>query len=160
MAVTTMPSPHSTHKHIRRDYPNLTFTASDTFRWLPSTNTIEYVSAATERELYLLLHELGHASLHHDTYTNDIGLLDMEREAWNYALSTLVPRYELDRTVAQSIADDALDSYREWLHRRSTCPNCSAVGIESTKHHYVCLVCEQTWRVNEARSCELKRYTT
>ena len=155
-----MLSPHSTHKHIFRDYPNLTFTASDTFRWIPSTNTIEYVSTVTEQEPYLLLHEIGHASLQHGTYASDIELLDMEREAWHYALSTLVPRYGLDRTVAQSIADDALDSYREWLHRRSTCPTCSAVGIESTKHHYVCLVCEQTWRVNEARSCELKRYTT
>ena len=155
-----MLSPRSTHKHIFRDYPNLTFTASDTFRWIPSTNTIEYVSTVTKQEPYLLLHEIGHASLQHDTYTSDIELLDMEREAWHYALSTLVPRYGLDRTVAQSIADDALDSYREWLHRRSTCPTCSAVGIESTKHHYVCLVCEQTWRVNEARSCELKRYTT
>ena len=155
-----MLSPRSTHKHIFRDYPNLTFTASDTFRWIPSTNTIEYVSTVTEQEPYLLLHEIGHASLQHGTYASDIELLDMEREAWHYALSTLVPRYGLDRTVAQSIADDALDSYREWLHRRSTCPNCSAVGIESTKHHYVCLVCEQTWRVNEARSCELKRYTT
>ena len=155
-----MLSPRSTHKHIFRDYPNLTFTASDTFRWIPSTNTIEYASTVTEQEPYLLLHEIGHASLQHDTYTSDIELLDMEREAWHYALSTLVPRYGLDHTVAQSIADDALDSYREWLHRRSTCPTCSAVGIESTKHHYVCLVCEQTWRVNEARSCELKRYTT
>ena len=155
-----MLSPHSTHKHIFRDYPNLTFTASDTFRWIPSTNTIEYVSTVTEQEPYLLLHEIGHASLQHGTYASDIELLDMEREAWHYALSTLVPRYGLDHTVAQSIADDALDSYREWLHRRSTCPTCSAVGIESTKHHYVCLVCEQTWRVNEARSCELKRYTT
>ena len=155
-----MLSPRSTHKHIFRDYPNLTFTASDTFRWIPSTNTIEYVSTVTEQEPYLLLHEIGHASLQHGTYASDIELLDMEREAWHYALSTLVPRYGLDRTVAQSIADDALDSYREWLHRRSTCPTCSAVGIESTKHHYVCLVCEQTWRVNEARSCELKRYTT
>ena len=155
-----MLSPRSTHKHIFRDYPNLTFTASDTFRWIPSTNTIEYVSTVTKQEPYLLLHEIGHASLQHGTYASDIELLDMEREAWHYALSTLVPRYGLDRTVAQSIADDALDSYREWLHRRSTCPTCSAVGIESTKHHYVCLVCEQTWRVNEARSCELKRYTT
>ena len=155
-----MLSPHSTYKHIFRDYPNLIFTASDTFRWIPSTNTIEYVSTVTEQEPYLLLHEIGHASLQHGTYASDIELLDMEREAWHYALSTLVPRYGLDRTVAQSIADDALDSYREWLHRRSTCPTCSAVGIESTKHRYVCLVCEQTWRVNEARSCELKRYTT
>ena len=53
---------------------------------------------------------------------------------------------------------DSLDSYRDWLHKRSLCPQCGAVGLQATSSSYKCINCHSEWRVNQAKSCQLKRY--
>ncbi|MEO8691851.1 MAG: hypothetical protein ABI397_03665 [Candidatus Saccharimonas sp.] len=103
-----------------------------------------------------LLHELGHAVLKHSAYKQDIVLLKLERDAWEKAQS-------LGKAVAIDITDEviknSLDTYRDWLHDRSLCPNCSATGVQISEH-YECIACGQAWRPNEARSCALRRYKT
>lgn len=81
----------------------------------------------------------------------------MERDAWNRAKTQLGPQYAVD--IKDSAIEQALDSYRDWLHARSTCPNCTATGFQTKKQHYSCLACGEKWRVNEARLCGLKRYS-
>jgi DnaJ-class molecular chaperone len=51
-----------------------------------------------------------------------------------------------------------MNSYRDWLHARSTCPVCQATGMETKKSIYTCPACRHQWRVNEARICSLRRY--
>lgn len=137
---------------LEESHPQFTFTAGDAFAWNHAQRTITYVP--TEPAAYLL-HELAHAMLGHATYTRDIELLKMERDAWDYAQRHLAGGSSIDiddTTVALS-----LDSYRDWLHARSTCPTCGATGVQSDASHYTCPACATKWHVNEARSCMLRR---
>ncbi len=135
------------------DYPDLRFISGDEFRWDPEQKTIFYESTG---EPAFLLHELSHALLDHDDYLKDVRLLEMERDAWEHAIFSLAARYEV--RITEDLAQDALDSYRDWLHARSRCPRCSATGIQIKKYLYRCIVCRETWKVNDARSCSLRRY--
>ena len=137
-------------QQLRQDYPDLTFTAGERARWVASERRIYYTSAADE-----LMHELGHALLHHSNYRQDVDLVKIERAAWNKALA-LAPHYgvKLDSCHIEHILDD----YREWLYQRSRCPDCGQTGLQSrTTLAYHCLNCGARWRANDARDCALRR---
>lgn len=152
MDVTTMPS---INLQLARDFPSLRFEPSDDFHWSPHDKTIYF--KPTEPNSPLLIHELSHALLGHDTYESDVALLKIEREAWNKA-TELAPIYKIP--IEDEVIESHLDTYREWLHARSTCPACSANGYQVKTSLYRCLACSTEWKVNEARLCGLKRYTT
>ena len=59
---------------------------------------------------YLLLHEAGHALLEHNKHSRDIGLVAMERDAWQYAKVELA---ELSLTIPAKIVEDNLDTYHD-----------------------------------------------
>jgi hypothetical protein len=150
-----MPSIASLLPKIRTDFPLFSFVSADEFRWLPHKNTIFY--DPTSSETGFLLHELAHAILDHATFTRDIRLIEMERDAWEYAKTTLGDRYGL--AINETVIEDSLDTYRDWLHARSTCPHCSATGLQTQQTTYRCVACHHTWRVNDSRSCALRRYS-
>lgn len=158
MAAISTPGISSIFERIRLDFPDLQFELDSDFRWLAEQQTITYSRLQSLDDLLLLLHEIGHAQLQHDDYSNDSDLLIMERQAWQYAAKELAPRYQLDLSMDHSLVQDSLDGYRYWLDQRSTCPKCTATGIEKLPQHYQCLICQQKWQVNEARTCQLKRY--
>jgi len=79
----------------------------------------------------------------------------MERQAWDYTIK-LAPKYNV--AISDDMVQLTLDSYRDWLHARSTCPNCKATGVQTEKYTYVCPACSRKWQVNEARTCALRRY--
>lgn len=145
-------------EHLQHDFPHLRFVQEQTFTWTPTQRTIRHAPLQTAADHAQLLHEVAHAVLNHTSYDTDIQLIDMERQAWEYAVHHLAPRYDMAMTMDDAIVQSSLDSYRDWLHRRSTCPTCSAVGIEQSWHTYRCLQCTRVWRVNEARTCRLRRY--
>lgn len=152
MAATTTPSIRSLIKALDVTFTDITFEQSDTSAWNPQKRTVYYepdISAAQ------LLHEVGHAVLGHAAYRRDVELVRMEREAWQKA-EILSADYGV--SIQPSEIETHLDSYREWLHARSTCPRCSANGIQSSRHHFRCIECRSTWRVNDARACGLRRY--
>lgn len=155
MDATTMPSTTLLVAKLQQDYPALTFTVGDEFRWSPTDATIFYEARVSDDAS--LLHELAHALLHHTTYLKDIELIEMERDAWNYALTHLASRYDV--TITDDQVQGSLDTYRDWLHARSTCPHCNATGVQVKQKQYKCLACHTNWRVNEARVCALRRYT-
>ncbi len=148
MDATTMPSIVA---QLAKDYPAFQFVEGDDFHWSPEKKTIDYTTGPDA----LLLHELGHALLDHKDYASDIGLLAMERDAWDKARTL-----PYGVALSDDIIQDHLDTYREWLHARSTCPKCGATGHQVKKLGYHCVACGADWRVNEARVCGLKRYTT
>lgn len=153
MDATTMPSMRSMLAKLKQDFPALHIVQGDTFRWSPETQTVYY---ADTDDTASLLHEIAHAELGHTGYTRDIELLQMEREAWDKALM-LAKKY--GSTIDDAHIETMLDTYRDWLHARSTCPNCQATGIQSAARQYTCLACNHVWTVNEARSCALRRYS-
>lgn len=160
MTHTTTPSIASIYRRIVQDFPAITFVESDEFRWAPPDNAVHHPPPRDISDLQQLLHELGHTELGHTNYTKDITLLSMEREAWSHAVQKLAPRYDIPLTMEDDIVEDSLDTYRTWLHKRSTCPACEAIGHEAEAGAYRCLSCGQSWRVNEAKTCRLQRHKT
>lgn len=156
MDATTTPLITSLVAKLQLDYPAYHFTKSHEFRWSPAEQTIFYDDATNDSSS--LLHELAHAVLGHTHYLRDIELLALERAAWEHAATSLAPIY--GTAIASDVVEDALDTYRDWLHARSTCPHCGATGIQVKDHHYRCITCFTQWRVNDARSCALRRWKT
>jgi len=143
-------------KHLRVDYSQFSFELSDKFFWSAKKQTV-YFDQTDENSEAFCLHELSHALLGHQGYERDMELIKMERDAWEYAMTELAPLYAI--TIDDEIVQGNLDTYREWLHARSTCPMCEATGIQTKQQYYSCLACGQTWRANEARLCALRRYS-
>ena len=108
-------------------------------------------------DVWQVLHEVGHALLDHQIYSRDIELLGMERDAWQRAE---VVAADLDLTIPDDVIQTHLDTYRDWLHARSLCPDCTQTGIQIDSAQYECPHCHATWRVNDARTCGLRRYRT
>lgn len=153
MAATTPLSINFILDDARRRLPDVTFVASTDDAWDPTTQTVSY--NATADAFDTLLHEIGHASLGHQVYQRDIELLDMELAAWQHAQAIAS---EIGVSIDENTVQADLDTYRDWLHARSTCPQCSQNGVQTNTQEYACPVCDTHWRVNEARTCGLKRY--
>ena len=134
----------------------ISFQIGDDFSWDPNRLCIFYEPRANSGP-QLLLHELGHALLGHNSYKRDIELISMERSAWDKALE-LSSEYNIK--IPNDLPEDHLDTYRNWLHSRSLCPNCHFTGLQTKQSEYFCPSCQASWKVNQARTCGLKRYLT
>lgn len=154
MDVIIMPSTVSLIQQLKADYPHLSFAKGSDFSWSPSNATVYYEQGSGSDAF--LLHELSHGLLGHSEYDRDIKLIAMERAAWDKA-SELAAIY--NQTIDEFLIEATLDSYRDWLHARSTCPNCKATGLQTKKQVYTCPACNHSWRVNEARVCALRRFS-
>lgn len=150
-----MHSTNSLISQLKADFPDLSFQDADEFRWSPEYQTI-FVDKKEENGNLFILHELSHAILDHRHYSHDIDLIKLERDAWEYTQHTLSAVYSIELNAA--IIQANLDTYRDWLHARSTCPSCQATGLQVRRQQYRCLACGQRWKVNEARLCALRRY--
>lgn len=140
---------------VKRDFPDYTITTSDDFSWAPATKTITV--DIKQNSPAQLLHEIAHAELGHQTFSRDIQLIEMEREAWEHCTRVLALRYGISLSMDDDIVQESLDSYRSWLTSRSSCPHCGAIGLQKAKDTYSCMHCHVQWQVNEARSCRLIR---
>ncbi len=151
MAATTTAF-NSLLQKLKSEYSDVTFESSDDFRWSSSLSTVYYKPG---KDVITLLHETAHALLNHTGYEHDIDLIHLEREAWNKTLE-LGKQYGV--AVDPEIVENALDTYRDWLHARSLCPLCKQNGVQTAENTYTCVICGQKWTVNDARSCGLKRH--
>lgn len=149
-----MPRTSRLSVRLAADYPQFAFVRDETDRWSPTAATVYY--SGTDESV--LLHELAHALLGHTCFTQDVELIGMERAAWQYAKTVLAPRYAVG--VTDSLVEDALDTYRDWLHLRSLCPDCELNGLQRLDGAYVCPFCARTWTANDGRACQLRRYRT
>lgn len=137
---------------LAKDYPQFKWTPSDCAHWSAAEQTIYYNDDPLQT-----LHELGHALLGHDHYNLDIQLLQIERAAWDKA-AEIAPHYAYK--ISSDTIEDALDSYRDWLHARSRCPKCGLTGIQSrTDGHYYCPTCGTKWRASDGKQKRLRRAT-
>ena len=137
-------------QQLRQDYPNLTFTQGNHFSWSSAKNQITYTSDTEASDTWNLLHELGHGILVHSEYTNDVDLLMKEVAAWEQARK-LALLYNI--AIDDEHMQDCLDSYRDWIFKRSSCPECRVQGIQKSSEQYMCLNCKHTWRVTKSRLC-------
>lgn len=135
---------------LSRDYPQFNFAMANRARWSTSEQTIY----CTDDDMQTL-HELGHALCGHNHYVQDIELLSIERAAWDRAIQ-LAPQYDI--RITEDVVEDALDSYRDWLHARSKCPHCDQTGLQSHDSlDYYCPNCGTTWTASDGKCRHLKR---
>lgn len=147
--MVTIPSLIS---RLKKDYPQFSYQESSACSWEPSKRMVLYSSHAEPAQV---LHEVGHALLGHEAFERDISLLAVERAAWMYAKRELAATYGV--IISEDTIEQSLDTYRDWLHKRSLCPHCEVSGIQQTRTTYRCTICDRTWKVNDARSCQLRR---
>jgi hypothetical protein len=136
-------------QEIKKLKPDIKFSSGDRFCWSPADNKVIYESNATGQESsWALLHEVAHASLNHKTYTNDMQLLLIEVEAWEEAVRI---GQELNIDINSDYIQDCLDTYREWLHKRSSCPSCASNGLQCSNATYKCIGCGSSWKVSSSK---------
>lgn len=137
-------------RKIQKEHPGLTFTPGHSHCWSPEQGRISYEKQEKKHSIESLLHELGHARLGHKGYTSDMDLLQKEVEAWQEAMS-LAQNYNVD--FDQNHMQDCLDTYRDWVYKRSMCPQCLGTGLQMNELHYRCTNCGHSWRVTASRFC-------
>lgn len=95
-----------------------------------------------EQNWYFLqfLHEIGHALLNHRDYVTDVGRLKMERAAWERA-HVLCEKYDV--YYDEEFVESELDTYRDWLNRRSLCKKCGLTRCQTVDGQYHCPGCER-----------------
>ena len=132
--------------------PDTLLVPGESFFWSPKKNKITYKTASISESIgvWSMLHEISHALLNHTSYDSDLGLLKLEVEAWDEA-------EKLAKDIGIEISDnhiqDCLDTYRDWLHRRSSCPNCNIICLQSSSIVYKCHNCATSWNVSASRFC-------
>ena len=139
-------------EQLRKDYPDIQFIEGKAFYWSPKDRSVTYGGASTQPLVacWSLLHEVSHGILGHTTYHSDFELMGLEVEAWQKA-SKLAKKY--DYKISPEHIQDCLDTYRDWLHRRSTCPTCGTVSIQKDPKTYECFNCRTSWHVSSSRFC-------
>ena len=135
-------------KQLARDYTQFKFIAGQTAVYSASDNSITFLESANEKDDWTLLHELAHGVLAHNTYSTDFELLKLESQAWQKAV-------EIGKNYGVNIDEEhiqmCLDTYRDWLHRRSACPTCSLRSPQINSSTYRCLNCKTEWQVKSDR---------
>ena len=147
---------HDLIQKIQHKFPGISFTQDHSFHWSAQRKTI-YYNAKDENPAWSLLHELGHASLGHSNYISDIVLLRMEAAAWEQACEF---GKQFDITINQDHINECLDTYRDWLYKRSICPTCTAHGVQTDSRVYLCINCHTSWAVSKNRFCRTYRKTS
>ncbi len=141
---------------IKHDYPRIKFCSGRQFYWSPNEKTIYFSTEIRPNEAgHLILHELAHMELKHTNYDYDVELIQMELAAWEYSKANFYPQYLPE--FNQTLQDGYLESYRDWLYRRSLCPKCNLTGQQLANHSYSCPTCHQKWQPNIAKQNRLQR---
>jgi len=136
---------------LKRDYPNIVFAEGNSFRWSPREKLIIYKTISNEtNDSWALLHEVGHALLKHSSYNSDFELLKLEVAAWEKA-EEIQSKYSIK--VNPEHIQNCLDTYREWLYQRSSCPSCNNTCLQTSLTEYRCFNCHSVWEVTVARFC-------
>lgn len=145
-------------KQLKKITPGVRYQEGKSCYWSPEQRTITY-SIAKEQPAadWTLLHEAAHALLDHTEYHSDVDLLLMEVAAWEKAKAI---GSELNIEIDEDHIQECLDTYRDWLHRRSTCPRCSTVSIQISEREYSCHNCQAMWKVSDSRFGRPYRQTT
>lgn len=132
--------------------PDVSFEPGDAFFWSPEHYKVTYKLASGDEpeHSWALLHEASHALLKHKNYRNDFELLLLEVSAWQKARE-LAKQFAVE--ISEDHIQDCLDTYRDWLHQRATCPRCSTVSLQLSAREYRCHNCDAAWSVSASRFC-------
>ena len=135
--------------YLQKTYPSVHFAYAKRFKYHYKNRVfLENPEKSTTPPTFFALstlHELGHALCKHKDYTTGVSRLKIEREAWERAKtaylklpSNLKSAFPWDENYVES----SLDTYRIWLHQKSTCKNCGLTCYQTPDGVYHCPRCE------------------
>ncbi len=124
-------------KKLQLEFPKFKFKAGKRFTFRFPDVIIMGPDEPNSR--LLLLHELGHAILGHRDYKTNVERLKMEVDAWEKGRE-LASKYGVE--FNEEVMQEELDSYRDWLHKKSRCPKCGLTRFQDTNGIYHCPRCE------------------
>ena len=140
---------------IISNYSSIKFVEDDIYYWSPKNREVHYTkSINNDTDIWKLMHEIGHALLDHKNFKLDIELLQLEIAAWEQA-KKIAADYNMQ--ISDDHIQDCLDTYRDWLYRRSICPNCMNTSLQDASNSYKCFNCGNLWRVSVSRTCRTYR---
>ncbi len=122
---------------IKSDFPEFRFIDGVRFSFRPPKTIV--VGPKEPNDSLLLLHELGHALSGHRSFDTEVGRMKMEREAWDKARE-LTPKYGVG--YDEELVEGELDTYRDWLHKKTRCPKCGLTRFQTPDGKYHCPRCE------------------
>lgn len=122
---------------IKNDFSNYRFIDGEKFAFRPPKTIV----LGPEEPFYelLTLHEISHAILKHKDFRTDAERLKMENAAWDKARE-LADEYGVE--ISEMIIQRELDTYRDWLHKKSRCPVCGLTRFQTPDGKYHCPRCE------------------
>jgi ribosomal protein L37AE/L43A len=142
---------------LAHDYPDYSFEPGKQEHWSPKTHTITFNPDQPLKKMrYGVLHELAHALLEHTTYQSDFELLQLESKAWEMA-DKIGHKYGV--VIDHDHIQRCLDTYRDWLHQRSSCPTCGTNALQQDATTYHCFNCQTQWQVSADRFARSYRKT-
>lgn len=156
-AITSAPTTKSDLlEAVRSMFPSITFTPGEEFAYSHGSQTIFYPSSSVKMPVfaYSLLHEVGHSEELHTNFRNDVELINLERDAWEYGVKI---GHKIGITIDPGHIESCMDTYRDWLYARSVCPHCHQCGLQTALTTYSCAFCLNTWSVSESRLCRVSR---
>ncbi len=122
---------------LRADFPDFSFKEGVKFMFRPPKTII--IGPKEPNDSLLLLHEVGHALCGHRDFNTDAKRLKMEREAWEKARE-LCSFYGV--FYDENVVEEELDTYRNWLDKKSRCPSCGLTRFQVSDGSYHCPRCE------------------
>ena len=145
---------------LTSSHPDIQFVPGASYHWSPANKIVYYTENDESVEgVWALLHETSHGLLGHAKYRSDFELLLLEVAAWEHA-KLLATNLSVDTGNAYNEhMEDCLDSYRNWLHKRSLCPDCSLSSVQIDASTYSCIFCHKRWKVTAERFCRPYRKT-
>lgn len=121
---------------LEQDYPELRFREGKKFLFRPPKTIV----LGSEKPFdLLLLHEVGHYLCGHVSFNTEPERLRCECEAWEKARE-LCDRYNVE--YDEEIVQQELDSYRNWLDKKSRCPSCGLTRFQTPDGAFHCPRCD------------------
>lgn len=124
------------YSRIFAAFPDFSYKTGKKFAFRPPRTII--LGPPEPRSELLLLHELSHALLGHKSFRTDVERLRIESAAWEKAKSLAK---ELNIPYSDDFAQSRLDSYRDWLHKKSLCKICHLTRYQTPDGVYHCPHC-------------------
>ncbi|MBQ6355310.1 hypothetical protein IJJ18_02745 [Candidatus Saccharibacteria bacterium] len=135
--------------YLETAYPNFRFKVGNRFKFCyPNQISLENPeNSAIPPAFFALqtLHELGHALCKHKDYNTDVSRLKIERAAWEAAKTAYEKLPDDLRNTFKwdkDYVEDSLDTYRDWLHKKSTCKTCGLTCYQTPDGKWHCPRCE------------------
>ena len=136
-------------ERLIHDFPEVRFVKNRrrfSYRWQNDVPTV-FLGEPQPKYSLLTLHELGHAASGHKDYQTTVERLKIESEAWSaarklflkYQKTSILPA---DWSWDEDFAESKLDTYRNWLHTKTTCKTCGLTMYQTTDGIYHCPLCD------------------